>query len=227
MPTPSDDLAAFVLANDDLKRLGSKTLRKVEEETSTDPQLPGNWLLLEVKMAEDRALILRIAKLALEAAPDARRAISEDWINRMTALLVQGERAPVDLDIDQDNARMRADYLKTVPAYTAAQVREFQTGDLPVNPSDPAARWKRESRIFAIPEGRLDLFPAFQFADGAPRPEIRAILKALPEDMTDWQRAFWFASVNGWLDGRSPQDSLDNVAAVVSAAGRLRELAIG
>ena len=66
-----------------------------------------------------------------------------------------------------------------------------------------------------------------QFADGNPLPVIKEVLKRLPDGMTPWQIAFWFQSGNGWLDGRSPEEALGDEDAVLNAADRLREPAIG
>ena len=95
------------------------------------------------------------------------------------------------------------------------------------NSSEPASRWKREKRVFAVRAGSARLFPRFQFADGYPLPVIKEVLKCLPDDMTPWQIAFWFRSGNGWLDGRSPEEALDDEDGVLNAAERLREPAIG
>ena len=95
------------------------------------------------------------------------------------------------------------------------------------NPSEPASRWKREKRVFAVRAGRSQLYPRFQFADGNPLPVIKDVLRRLPEDMTPWQVALWFWSGNGWLDGKSPEEALSDEAGVQNAADRLSEPALG
>ena len=95
------------------------------------------------------------------------------------------------------------------------------------NKSEPASRWKKEGKTFAVRVERRDLYPAFQFEDGAPRPVVRDVLAALPDGMTSWQKAFWFASGNGWLDGEEPQRRLNDGERVVDAARRLSEPAGG
>ena len=135
-------------------------------------------------------------------------------------------RAANDTDLDMENARLRAEYLQETRHLTAAQVRAA-SGFAPRNKSEPASRWKREGRLFAVRRAGRDLYPAFQFEDGVPRPAIRKILAALPKDMTDWQVALWFASGNGWLDGNEPQKSLSDRNSVIAAARRLSEPAVG
>ena len=58
-------------------------------------------------------------------------------------------------------------------------------------------------------------------------PQQLQVLAALPAEMTLWQKAFWFASGNGWLDGDEPQRRLDDGERVVEAARRLAEPARG
>ena len=109
---------------------------------------------------------------------------------------------------------------------TAAQVHAA-SGLNPGNRSEPASRWKREGRLFAVRRSGIDLYPAFQFEDGAPRPVIKKILAALPNDMTGWQIAMWFASGNGWLGGDEPQERLTDPNAVIDAALKLADPAVG
>ncbi len=99
-------------------------------------------------------------------------------------------------DIEVDNAILRARYLDGHKTYTSREVREL-SGLATRNPSEPASRWKRHRRIFGVPVGNQDRYPAFQFAEGRPRPEIARIMAVLPTGMSPWQVAFWFASRPG------------------------------
>ncbi|MCY4549385.1 MAG: hypothetical protein OXC28_13555, partial [Defluviicoccus sp.] len=139
---------------------------------------------------------------------------------------MSGARARVETELTVDNARLRADYLRETPLLTAAGIRAA-SGLGPRNRSEPASRWKREGRLFAVRRSGIDLYPAFQFADGSPLPPVKAILAALPAGMTGWQTALWFASSNGWLGGAAPQERLSDPEAVVAAAGRPCGPAVG
>lgn len=173
-------------------------------------------------------LVQRVLAVISETGDETRRALSEERIGRLMSFYLNDEPlAQVDIDLERDNAALRADYLRTVPTYTASDIRALQTGSLPRNLSDPAARWKREKRIFSVPHGNSDRFPAFQFVDGSPHPAIRQVLKGLPGYLSVWQIALWFTSVNGWLDGRAPQDALDNAGELITAAERLGDVAVG
>ena len=125
------------------------------------------------------------------------------------------KKADVYLRIERKNAEMRATYLKTTDLYTPEDIQ------------GPSTKWKREGRVFAVQDGEKDLLPAFQFADGQPLPIIKKILKALPEDMSPWETAFWFKSSNGWLGGKTPQECLKNESKVIDAAEQFAQPMIG
>ena len=83
--------------------------------------------------------------------------------------------------------------------------------------------WKRTGKVFSIPHEGYELYPAFQFAeDGTPFPLMAEVLKALPADMTPWQRALWMTSPSADLDGGNPADGIqsgdDRVIDVASKA---------
>ena len=130
-------------------------------------------------------------------------------------------------DLEVDNAILRAQYLDDHKTYTSREIREL-SGFATRNPSEPASRWKRNRRIFGVPVGNQDHYPAFQFAEGRPRPEIARILTELPADMSPWQIAFWFASSNRWIeDDKPPQEGLDEIDRVLAAAADLASADVG
>lgn len=159
---------------------------------------------------------------------ERRKELTERNIEVLVDLYLQGEaQADVDRELEQDNAELRAQYLREVPTFTAAEIHEFMHGSMLRNPSEPASRWRREKRVFAVRAGRAQQYPRFQFVDGHPQPVIKEVLKRLPDDMSPWQIAFWFRSGNGWLDGRSPEEALGDEEGILMAADRLREPAVG
>ena len=150
-----------------------------------------------------------------------RRELTESNIELMVrSILADAPRPDVRAEFEMENARLRADYLQETQMFTGAQVRAA-AGRNPKNRSEPASRWKREGRIFAIRYGGRDLYPAFQFAEGQPRPIIKKILSLLPLSVTPWQIAMWFSSGNGWLDGAEPRERLDEPGEILEAARRL------
>lgn len=159
----------------------------------------------------------------LGGLPEMRpwRPITASDLDRMLTWLA-AERS----DIEFDNLAARRKYLEDIPTVTAEEIHRM-SGLASRNRSEPASRWKKEGRTFAVRLGRRHLYPAFQFRDGRPRSVVRDVLVALPTDMTSWQKAFWFASGNGWLGGDEPQRCLDDGDRVVEAAHQLSVPASG
>ena len=168
------------------------------------------------------------ATMAGRIVGQRRVELTERNIEALVDLYLQGEeRADVDREIELDNARLRAEYLSEVPTFTAVDIHKLMHSSLLSNPSEPASRWRREKRVFAVRKGRAQLYPCFQFADGLPLPVIKQVLKHLPADMTPWQIAFWFRSGNGWLDGKSPEEALGDEDRVLNSADRLCDSVVG
>ena len=90
------------------------------------------------------------------------------------------------------------------------------------NPSAQPSKWKREGAVFAVEHNGSDYFPLFGLNPDKsykPYPALAQILRILSERWNSWGVAFWFAAVNGFLDGRRPQDVLaSDPQSVVAAA---------
>ncbi len=124
-------------------------------------------------------------------------------------------------ELETDNALLRKQYLAERETYTSREIKEA-SGLRTEHPSEPASRWRSQGKIFGVPVGRADRYPAFQFAHGRPRPEVAKVLDALPTSMSPWQIAFWFASGNGWIEnGAAPQNALHDMSGVLAAAADL------
>lgn len=216
------------LTANQIRKLPASLRNKIAAQFgSTEDQTFSGWFIAG-NASKEVALLIERAIEMLQPVADRRRArLTDANIEKiLEVLLSDSPRAAIDTDLDIDNARLRAEYLQETRYFTAAQVRAA-SGLAPRNHSEPASRWKREGRLFAVRRAGKDLYPAFQFEDGVPRPVIRKILAALPKDMSGWQIALWFASGNGWLDGNEPQKSLSDPNSVVEAARRLAEPAVG
>ncbi|HEY4077399.1 MAG TPA: hypothetical protein VGM26_10770 [Rhizomicrobium sp.] len=135
----------------------------------------------------------------------------------MDAYLPVDPLAPVYAEFANDNAKARADLINEMPMLPAAAVASLAGHDAR-NRSVTASRWKKARSIFAVRHNGNDLYPAFQFRDQEPHPTVGKVLAALPETMSGWKIAFWFAGANGWLGGARPMDRLDTVDQIVSAA---------
>jgi hypothetical protein len=110
-----------------------------------------------------------------------------------------------------------------VRAVDIAEIGHFSM----TNPSSQPNRWKKAGLLFAVPYKGADLYPlyALELNRGAkPLPIMERILKAL-KDKDDWQKAFWFSSVNTYLNNKSPKELLKSKpqevlrAAEIEAAG--------
>jgi hypothetical protein len=78
------------------------------------------------------------------------------------------------------------------------------------NPSSQPNRWKKAGLIFAVPYKGGDLYPfyALDLSERAkPLPIMKEVLQVLA-DKDDWQKAFWFGSVNTYLGNKMPKELL-------------------
>jgi hypothetical protein len=89
------------------------------------------------------------------------------------------------------------------------------------NPSSQPNRWKKAGLIFAVPYKGVDLYPlyALELKEGAkPLPIMKKVLHVLA-NKDDWQKAFWFGSVNTYLRNKMPKELLkSNPEKVLQAA---------
>jgi hypothetical protein len=77
-------------------------------------------------------------------------------------------------------------------------------------PSD-VNKWKAEGQIFSIQHAGCSLFPKYAFHNNVehkPVPSFEVILEVMRPKKDGWGNAFWFASSNGFLGGRRPQEML-------------------
>lgn len=218
---------AIELTPDEVERLPARLRKKIKARRKPRGKR-GRWVLIGAASRQEAAAMCATATMAGRILGERRKELTERNIEVLVDLYLQGEaQADVDRELEQDNAELRAQYLREVPTFTAAEIHEFMHGSMLRNPSEPASRWRREKRVFAVRAGRAQLYPRFQFVDGHPQPVIKEVLKRLPDDMSPWQIAFWFRSSNGWLDGRSPEEALGDEDGILMAADRLREPAAG
>ncbi len=173
-----------------------------------------------IKSKDDRALntFKKIFETTVKIFDDRSRIRSERNIERLVDIFLDRQpRAEVNIQIERDNAEMRADYLRRTPILGPTEIHVW-CGTESKDENGPAFSWIREGRVFAIKDKGADKFPAFQFLDGVPKPIIKEILKKLPEEMSAWQIAFWFDSPNGWLNDKRPWESLEDPDGVLDAA---------
>ena len=216
-------------------RLASLSDEKDEERNSAiiaalESALEGRSAILQ--LASDTAGPRRqAARLFLEQVVkvggtlDARH--QEDAIAKLANVMFSDDLGAARGILAADNLKLRDEFLAKVPTVAGKDVGD-RVGHSKSNPHATAARWKKANEIFSVHHRGAEHFPAFQFRDdGRPRPAVRAVLAALPHRLTPWQRAFWFVSTNGWLDGKAPADVLGHAEAVVAAAEHEAEDVMG
>lgn len=198
---------------------------RVRERLAKTAKVDDDWIVLHAPGRPLGSMSERLNRLYRMRSTAEARENQDHYLERALAWLLEaGPGFEAELAID--NLELRKQYMEETPMLTAAQIHRM-SGLGAKNASEPASRWKAEGKTFAVRVGRRDHYPAFQFEDGSPRPAMKAILAALPATMTAWQKALWFASGNGWLDGDEPRDRLNDMEAVVEAARRVAESARG
>ncbi len=183
-------------------------------------EFPIERYVVEVGDAATRDMLCKLVDLMSSRQQEQRARLSEQNIEALLGILLPQDPTPMARrDLELDNAGLRAEFFKTVPCLTAAELSDM-AGHEAKNRSVTASRWKAQGKIFSVPFQRAELYPAFQFGDGEPLPAMARVMAALPATFSNWQRAFWFTSPNGWLGGDKPSARLADPAAVVEAAAR-------
>jgi len=210
--------------DDSLKEVSAVTQALGNLKAITDR----NWLVIGADSLKDyKVLSDAIDNMSL-ILMDKRNKLSEKTIDTLLDLYLQNEpKHSVDIELEKDNALLRAEFLKEYKTFTAADIHENSTRTKSRNLFEPASRWKREGRIFAIKYHGKDRFPVFQFEDGEPLPIIKSLLEILTRQLSSWQIAFWFTSGNGWLDGQAPVTCLKDKEAVLYAAKNAASEVVG
>ncbi len=105
-----------------------------------------------------------------------------------------------------------------VPASAIADIAQFSSK----NPSSQPNRWKRHGQMFAVPHKGTDLYPLYALDRRhgfRPLPVVGKVLSIFLGKKTGWETAFWFESVNSYLNNKRPKDLLETrPEAVLSAA---------
>jgi hypothetical protein len=186
-------------------------------------------------LGPDRAVLL-VGRLGSGKTFQAFRSVLDAWAKQrrtsaelVDALMPRFRDLPGQAAVLQArrNAEARRELLESYGAVTSGGVAEL-AGSKAKNRAALANRWRSEGRVFAVPVDDELVYPLFQFSgEGRPLPVVAETLAALDRsgDLTDWQRALWFTSANGWLAGRRPVELLErDPDAVVEAARREAEL---
>lgn len=198
-----------------IARLDAEEQNELEAD---HPEIRGREAVCVV--AGPKPAVTRIAGLleAWEQAGRNRRELLDTLTANMSAGL-----SPAGLVQVHRVAEARAEYLGSQPMLSSAQVAALG-GSEANNKGALANRWKTKGKIFAVPKGGADLFPAFQFGpDGRPLPAVATVIE-LFKDEHSWNLALWWNAGSGWLAGRTPREVLpSDPDAVIEAAKRTME----
>lgn len=225
MAIVAQSLLTLPLSKTDINALPKRVLDRVgrRENSNSDDK----YLLTRASTDREVEMLERVFRLLPGLLNKSRNDALDEYISELVEVLVRKEEmAEFDRDIAADNALLRASYLTHTATLTAEDIH-VASGLRTKNRSEPASRWTREGKIFAIKHQNINRYPAFQFKDARPRPVIAEILKSLPQDYSSWERAFWFASSNGWLDNRAPQDCINDEKALLMAAEKTQLEVVG
>jgi hypothetical protein len=169
-----------------------------------------------------RALAQTVASLAPLVGSILKRRQGE-MLNSILEALVPEVPPPYHTLIE---ARMAGDarkaVLETGDWLTASQVAEV-AGFSSTNPSAQPNKWKKDGQVFAIRLRGVDYFPAYALdraTDYRPVKALARVLAVFKDRKDDWGVAYWFASANGFLGGKRPQDLLLSESDRVVAAAQ-------
>ena len=155
--------------------------------------------------------------------------LSEKRIESLLDVLIDVDPfQPVEARIDARNAKLRREFVEDFPVMDSATVHR-RAGLEGINTAQTVNAWRRRGRILGLPLQGKYAYPEFQFdADGRPLKLMKAVLDALPADLTPWQRAFWLVSPKEELDGIAPEKAIrDGNDQVVDVAGSAGQLPVG
>lgn len=129
----------------------------------------------------------------------------------------------VDKIIEQDNIKLRKQYLREFRCYTSNEIQSLASSDSG-DQQDYASVWENQNKIFSVNNNGIDVFPSFQFKDGKPLKIIEHLLAQLPDDMSSWQIAYWFSLGNSYIENeRAPKDSFELESDLTAAVKALSE----
>jgi len=152
-------------------------------------------------------MLLGATKLFRQAADDQ---LDEKLQFLVKAFLPKAPPTPIMLKEAEMQARAQTAVFASADWLTAPQVATL-AGFSDSNLSAQPTKWKREGRIFTVPQSGTDYFPGYGLdPDNGYRPlkSLKSVLDVFKGRKKGWGLGYWFSSVNSFLGGRRPQDVL-------------------
>lgn len=166
-----------------------------------------------------KAAISDLVQLSMEPSDLLARKV----MNLVNSLVPPNkEIAPHILAEARMHAEARAEIMHSGDWVTSVEIAKL-AGFSSINPSAQPNKWKRQRRIFAIRYQGADHYPIYALDPESGYRPVKAlaeVMRVFGDRMSGWGLAFWFSSMNGFLDNARPQDVLAKKPERVIAAAR-------
>ena len=122
---------AVELTPDEVEEIPARLREKIEAGSSLrgKRQRLRRWILIGTQSEQEAAFMCATATMAGRILDQRRMELTERNIEALVDLYLQGEKqADVDRELEQDNAELRAEYLREVPTFTTADIHTLMHG---------------------------------------------------------------------------------------------------
>lgn len=205
----------------DIRSMITGDVKAVSAQLRAQPAQQAVVITLDHASGEALQALAKALEVAARLFSDTLLRAQQGTIDQIVSLLVP--RAPVSPSVLKEAqmlAKAKKAILESGDWLSAGQVAEL-AGFTSGNPSAQPNRWKHKGKVFALSHNGCDYFPAYgldQAGGFRPLPAMAQVLDVFAGRKDGWGLAFWFASVNGMLGGKRPQDLLATAADRVIAA---------
>ena len=174
--------------------------------------------LVRLASVLDSKVLARLADLSKQAFEDSVATLLRNIVPPLS---------PHEAQMAQRVALARAAILEEFGYCTKQQLADSSRAR---DPGGLVDTWRSRRKVFSVslPQSTArdaDVYPAFQFHEGKPRPIIATILAIFGKALSGWELAHWFTSGNSMLPGSArPVDVLESAPGAVEAAARFDAL---
>lgn len=128
--------------------------------------------------------------------------------------LSQQQITDLKKQLRRDSAELDAimlDHAKSVVMGSKSYLSEKDIAEMVGVDASDLEKWKRDKLIFAFEHNDVEYFPSYALETGRecrPQPAIAEVLSIFGAEKSGWGCAFWFEAVNGYLNGKTPKETL-------------------
>ena len=169
-------------------------------------------------LASSLSEIERESEGACSAAHSERTAYTDDLMSSRPAMrkdqLAPEHIAELHQQLRRDSAELDAIMLaqaKSVVIGSKSYLPAKDIADVLGLHTSVLEEWKRDKLIFAFDYNDVEYFPSYALDTGRecrPQPAIAEVLNIFGAEKGGWGCAFWFEAVNGYLNGKTPKETL-------------------